>query len=286
MPWTTRNGQQVFVDWSGQPIPPPPSAGLDAEHSALFTDKKPATFAGTPGANDLKRANNAGWRDAGFAAGANALGTAAQLGLSMIDTAQDKYAKERLAAIRKDPGLTQGERAEIDERAMRGVRALAAESQERDDAALAASGQTSAAGLQRARAANADAVNRAAIAAADIGIQAERAEKVAKKNEKEEIISYNSSRARDRINFAMQGLTGTLTQLAKVYAANPAATAPTDAQIAEMRPANEWMKGLTDDQVRSAYVGARAGNPEQAAEVRAYERAEARGDRINERMGR
>lgn len=198
------------------------------------------SWPGTPYSGDLQRANQAGVKDAVLAGGISALGTAAQIGLSAIDTAQDRENKKRLAALAKDKGLSTGERAEIDERAMRGVRALAAENQTRDGDALASAGQTSAAALQRSRASNADALNRAAIHAADIGIRADRDQVRADQQEEQERIAYKSERARQRIEMVGQAVAGIAQSVAPVLAANPSARAPTDRELDRMRDSGKY----------------------------------------------
>lgn len=210
---------------------------------------------------DIAAANKAGVRDAAIAGGIGALGTVAQLGLTYAPTMQDEENKKRLAALAKRKGLSQAERAEIDEQAMRSVRTLAAESQNRDEAALAAGGQTSAAALSRARRDNARSLNEAAIQAADIGIRENRAQVLRDRQEEQERIAYEGGRERQRIELIGQTIAGLGQAVAPVLAANPVASMPTEAQMLAMQrargpngePIYPGLQGMSLNEMRDAW---------------------------------
>lgn len=184
---------------------------------------------------DIANANQRGWRDAGIAGGIGAAATAAQVGLTLIDTAADTENKKRLAELKKNKGLSEGERRDIDEQAMRQVKALSASRQRRTEDAMAAGGQQSAAALQEARATNERAVNEASIQAADIGIRENRAQVIRDTQEEQERISYEGEREAQRIGMIGQAIQGLAGQFGKVYAQNPDARKPTDKDWDAMR---------------------------------------------------
>ena len=201
---------------------------------------------------DIQREQAAGLREAGIAAGIGAAGTLAQLGLSYIPTAQDKQNEERLDALAKHKGLTQGERAEIDEQSMRGVRAFAAENQKRDEALLAGMGSTDVGALTRSRREGDRQLNQASIQAANIGIQAER-EKVAQDiAEEERRLSYKSGKQDQRINLGMKTIEGLAEQAGPVISAQATGRDVTDAQLLAMQRARnpdggKAYPGFSDD---------------------------------------
>lgn len=188
-------------------------------------------------AGDIARENQAGTRDAIVAGGIGALGSLAQIGTTLVDTATDRYNKDRIAKLTKHKGLSQGERADIDERANRQVKALSTANQSRTEDALAASGGHSAADLSRVQRVNTDATNRAAINAADIGIQANLEQVRADTRELEEQLSYKSERARQRLDYAAQAIAGIGKVVAPVLASSPSTRAPTDAEFLSMQNA-------------------------------------------------
>jgi hypothetical protein len=227
-----------------------------------YTDPRQTDpFFGFSTGNDVRSAQQAGLREAGVAAGVGALGTLGQIGLSMIPTAQDHQNDERLGELAAHKGLTQGERADIDEQAMRGVRALATERQARTEGQIAAAGSTDVGALSRARSAAARDVNDAAIKAADIGIQANREQVAADKAEEERRIAYKSEKAQDRLNLAQETLSGLAQQAGPVLARNAAMREPTDEQFlsaqgmvnADGGPAYPGLQGKTVDQMRALW---------------------------------
>jgi hypothetical protein len=245
-------GAVSYVDATGAPVAPPASTWV-ADDDA---------FVGySPG--DLQRAQAQGAEQTAVAAGIGGLGSAAQFALLAAPTAMDKENNKRLGELALHKGLSGGERADIDEQAMRGVRALATESQARDESALAASGQHSAASLQRARASNADALNRASIQAADIGIEANRAKVAADTQEEQERIRAKGERQKQTIEMAGQTLAGLLQAAAPAVAAAAVPTAPTDRQFLAMQSAKNadgsamypGMQGKSLDDLRTLWKG-------------------------------
>lgn len=211
--------------------------------------------------DDILRQERQGGQRAAIAAGIGAAGSLAQLGLTAIDTAQDRENDRRLAELKKDKGLSAAERADIDEQAMRGVRALASEAQTRNDDALAASGRHSAADLQRARRSNTDAVNRAAISAADIGIRQDREQVRRDTQEEQERISYKSDRSRQRIEMLGQTLAGVMQASAAPIAAGVVVEEPSMGLLVSMRgavgpdgkPAYPSLQGKSGGELRRAW---------------------------------
>lgn len=195
----------------------------------------PASSWLSPG--DMKRTEASGWTDAAVAGGLGAAGQLGQVGLTLIDTPQDTYNKQRMKELDAHKGLTGGERADIDEQAMRGVRALSTENRDRAEAQLAGSGGHSAADLSRVRRDSEANTNNAAIHAADIGIQANR-EQVAKDvQESEERRSYESSRQRQRIEMLGQTLTGLATALTPALSSQLGKREATDGELLSMQRA-------------------------------------------------
>ncbi len=207
--------------------------------AASYTTTPADPYFGAYSPEDIAASQKQGLKDAGIAAGIGAASSLAEIGLSAIPTAADNENRKRLDELAKHKGLSGGERADIDEQAMRGVRALATESQARDEGALAASGQHSAASLQRVRSSNADALNRAAIAAADIGIQANQRKVAQDTQEEQERISYKGDRQREKIKYAIDGINGLASLAGPVLAAQPDRVMPTEAQFRAMQRAKD-----------------------------------------------
>jgi hypothetical protein len=224
-----------------------------------FADDEQIGFSYDPA--EIARQERDGLKRAAIVGGIGALGNAAQVGLTLIDSAQDVENKKRLAELDKHKGLSEAERAEIDEQAMRGVRALANEAQTRNNDALAASGRTSAKDLQRARRANTDAVNRASIAAADIGIREQRAQVARDTQEEQERIAYEGQRVKDRISLVGQSIGGVMQALAAPIAAQSVKDEPSDAQLLALGTAKRAdgrllypsYEGLSAEQARNRW---------------------------------
>jgi hypothetical protein len=212
-------------------------------------------------AADLQAANKRGWRDAGIASGIGAAGEAAQLGLTLVDTAQDTENAKRLAELSRHVGLSEGERRDIDEQAARGVKVLSAQRQRRTEDAMASGGGRSAAELQESRRTSEKAVNEASIEAADIGIRENRAQVIRDRQEKQERIAYESERERQRIAMIGNAIGGLAQQFGKIYAQNPEQVAPSDAQWdamrtardAEGKPIYQGLQDISNDAARAAW---------------------------------
>jgi len=241
---------------TGEPVDTTPSKVGMAYSSATAQDDP---FLGGSSYNDLKRADAAGTQRAAVVGGIGALGTAAQMGAQFIPTAADKENEKRLAEIEKTPGLTKARRAEIDEQAMRGVRAIAGERMVRTGDALASTGNTSAAAIQRARESEAKSLNEAAIKAADIGIREEQAERVRRETERQERIADKAGRANARISFASQALGELMQATAPAIAAGVVGRGPTDKELLALQaqknpdgtPTYPGLQGKTADEIRA-----------------------------------
>lgn len=194
-------------------------------------------------ANDIKRLEKQGAERAAVVGGIGALGDAAKLGLMFLPTAADKLNEKRLSELEKDKGLSQARRAEIDEQAMRGVRALGRETSARMGDQLASSGGHSAAALQRARASSQDALNRAAIQAADIGIREDVAQVQRDVAEQNERVAYKATRENARMSYAGKAIGDLFGAAAKPIAAAAFSAAPTDAQLVKMQTAIDPQTG-------------------------------------------
>lgn len=212
-------------------------------------------------AADIARQQREGWRDAGVAASIGLAAQGGQTALSYIDTPQDTYNRERLAALEKHRGLSAGDRQDIDERAMRGVRALSTENRARDEARLASSGGHSAADIARVRRDSEKNLSDASIQAADIGIQANREQVAKDTQEAEERRAYESTRQRSRIEGWGQTIAGLANTLAAPLANQATPTGATDAQIVAMMQAKDasghpvfpGMQGLSVADARALY---------------------------------
>lgn len=205
--------------------------------------KAASVMAGTPDPNspwgpmtppsDIAEQQRQGWKEAGTVAAIGGGASALQTALLAAPTASDKYAKENLASLARHKGLTRGQRADIDEQAMRGVRALAAESQQQDEAILSGAQTHSAAAIQNARKVNADAVNKAAIEAADIGIRENRAQ-YQRDVEKEAQLTEYQSRRRSEIFDKIGATVGELAEtFGPVLAQQPSMRGPTEAEFTQ-----------------------------------------------------
>lgn len=197
---------------------------------------------------DMKRAEAGGNKRALAAAGIGALGSAAQIAAAAMPTATDIENNRRLAELKIHKGLTGGQRADIDEQAMRKVNAFAGESQARTDNALAASGQTSAAALNRARIAEKTATNNAAISAADIGIRENRAQVIRDTQEEQERIGEKGKREAEVKGLVARTISEAVLSVAKPMAAGIVRDEPTDAQLL-------WMQSARDANGNPIYEG-------------------------------
>jgi len=197
---------------------------------------------------DIAEQQRQGWKEAGTVAAIGGGASALQTALLAAPTASDKYANEHLASLARHKGLKRGERADIDEQAMRGVRTMAAENQSRNEALLSGSRTHSAAALHEARTANADALNKAAIEAADIGIRENRAQ-VQRDVEKEAQLTEYKSRRRSEVFDKIGATVGELAEtFGTVFAQQPSQRAPTEAEF------NTWKAAKKQDGT-AAYTG-------------------------------
>lgn len=216
--------------------------------ASKYVTRAPDPIFGAYAPEDIAAANKQGTKEATIAAGIGAAGTLAQGIVTAIPTAADVENKKRLADLAKHKGLTQGERADIDEQAMRQVKALAASAERKDEALLAGDTTHSARALQEARLTNRRAVNDAAIEAADIGIRENRAQVQRDVQEEQERILTKDARQREIVNLALQSIGGLAGPLGRVAAAAPSAVAPSKAQF-------DAMKGAMDEFGRPLYPG-------------------------------
>lgn len=261
----------VWIDADGNPTSPPPASQWVSPNAS----KDP--FGGYS-AGDIGRQEREGTKRALVAGGIGALGSAAQFGLQALPTEQDRYNEKRMGELERHKGLSQGERRDIDEQAMRGVKVMAAENQSRDEALLAGSGSHDVASIERVRRAKDRNLADASIQAADIGIRENRAQVQRDVQEHEERRAYKSNRQRDRIELLGRTLTGLAETMAPVLAAGAVQTAPSDAQFLAMqaarnpdgKPTYPGMQGQSVDTMRTnwgaQYTAARRGRPDSAAQ--------------------
>lgn len=251
--WTDESGQAWMLDASGQAVrvrKTPPAAGYIDVGDDPFA---PATFDYTP--RDIQQLEKQGAERAALVGGAAALGDVARFAATALPTAADAENEKRLAELAKHKGLTEGERADIDEQAMRGVRAMWREVSARMGDQLASSGQASAASLQRARASSQDALNRAAIQAADIGIRENRAQVIRDREEEQRRIAEKASRDNEKREVAVSTLASFMQAAAPAVAAAAVKSKPTETQFLKLQamtnadgsPKYAALKGMTYD---------------------------------------
>lgn len=213
---------------------------------------------------DKKRLNQQAWREYGTAAGIGALGTAAQLGLTAIDTASEAKNKEELAKLegleaKNQLGLGADVKQEYEHAIMNPVRTAISATQRAEDARQAASGRGDAASLVRSQRVASDAL---AEQAAKAGAQIEQANIAERQRQRSEIESRTASEAareRQRIELVGQSVTGLLNNFARVSAADPSTSPLTDGQIMRLQTAvgpdgkllYPGFKGMPLDQVRT-----------------------------------
>lgn len=218
-------GKRVYRDAKGRQIPD----ALEVDGNSIYN---PTLDAYSP--SDIARLEKQGAERAAVVGGIGALGDAAALAATMVPTAADLENTKRLKELDKHKGLSSAERSEIDEQAMRGVRTLGAEVQRSMGDDLAASGQHSAAALQRARRAGMDAMNTAAIRAGDIGIRENREQVQRDRIEEQERIAQKAKRDNEGRKVAVEAVTGLLKAIAPAMAAQSVKTEPTDAQLVQL----------------------------------------------------
>lgn len=247
-------GKPIRRDANGRKIPDGVSYKEDAVYGSMLNAYSPS---------DIARLEKQGAERAAVVGGIGALGDAAAFAATMVPTAADLENTKRLKELDAHKGLSSAERSEIDEQAMRGVRTLGAEVQRSMGDDLAASGQHSAAALQRARRAGMDAMNSAAIKAGDIGIRENREQVQRDRIEEQERIAQKAKRDNEGRKVAVEAVTGLLKAVAPAMAAQSVKSEPTDAQLVELaarmdgqNPAYPGLRGSTDPvELRRLYRG-------------------------------
>lgn len=208
-------------------------APTDTSVSVFDKTSVPPTF------GDIRRAEKQGNERTAVAAGIGALGTGAQIAAAVIPNAADIENKKRLSALAKHKGLDAGTRAEIDEQASRGVRALAGEQSQRAGDLMAASPGHSAEAIHRARLTDKEALNKASIEAADIGIRENRAQVQRDVQEEQDRINYKANRENEIKGLVARAIATGVMETARPLAAGLVKGEPTDAQLLAMRDAKD-----------------------------------------------
>lgn len=218
----------------------------------------------TPG--DIKRAQQAATAEYAVNAGIGALGSAAQLGTSFIDTAQDTKNKQELARLEKlekggKLGLTGEERATYERGLLNPVKAIAADADRLAEARMAAGGSGhDAASTVRAQRESQRRLDEAGIAAAQKIEAAHIARKAEQREEMEQRRSYESGRETQRLNYVAQAVPGLLANIGKAAAGVALPARMTDAQIVQMQRA-------TDANGAALYPGIQGMSPDAARVV-------------------
>lgn len=195
----------------------------------------------TPG--DIARAQKAATIEYGVNAGIGALGSAAQLGTSFIDTAQDTKNKSALSELeslekRNKLGLTGEERSTYERGLLNPVKAAAAEQGRRTEARLAAGGKgSSAADIVRAQRESDRRLDEAGIQAAQKIEGANLQRKADQRAEMEQRRSYESGRETQRLNYVAEAIPGLLSNIGKAAAGIALPAQMTDAQLLQMQNA-------------------------------------------------
>lgn len=192
--------------------------------------------------DDKKRLNKQAWGEYGTAAGVGALGTAAQLGLSLADTAAETKNKESLANLqaleaKNQLGLGADVKQEYEHAVMNPVRSAVTAMEQRENAVQAASGRSDAGAVTRAqRVASETLADQAAKAGSQIE-QANIAERARQRSEIESRTSSEAARERQRIEMIGQSIGGLMENFAKVSAANPSKGRLLDGEIVQLQAA-------------------------------------------------
>ena len=217
---------------------------------------------------DITRAQNAGAKQAGVAAGIGAAAQLGQLGLTFVNTAQDKKNKERLAELESTrKGLSADERRVAEDTMMNPVRAMATESRQKNEASLAAMGGSSVADLTRVRRESERRVGEAGVQAGANIAKLDLDAAAAQRAEEESRRSYESSRARQRIEMLGQTLAKGAEMMGPVLASSAVKTAPQDADLVRMQgakrgdgtPVYPGLQGLSLDQIRANWEAEQKG---------------------------
>lgn len=217
----------------------------------------------TPG--DIRRAQQAATAEYGVNAAIGAVGSAAQLGTSLIDTQQDTRNKQelgRLKALEKRGklGLTGEERSTYERGLLNPVKAIAADMNARQQAVAAAGPRRDAASVVRDEREAARRLDQAAADAAQKIEAAHIARKAEQRKELEERTSYESGRETQRLNYVAQSIPGLLANVGKAAAGIALPAQVTDAQIVQMQRA-------TDANGRPVYPGIQNLSPDAAREL-------------------
>lgn len=226
------------------------------------TDTLTAPEYSTPG--DIARAQKAATAEYGVNAGIGALGSAAQLGTTFIDTAQDTRNTQELGKLKSlekagKLGLTGEERATYERGLLNPVKAMAADRDRLEAAQAAAGPRTDAASVVRAERESARRLDEAGIQAAQQIEQAHLARKAEQKKELEERTSYDAGRETQRLNYVAQAIPGVLANVGKAAAGIALPAQVTDAQLSQMQAAKDangqpvypGLQGKSPDEMRS-----------------------------------
>ena len=217
--------------------------------------------------NDLRRAGQQGWSQAGGAAAIGAAGSLAQLGLTFVETATDKATKERLAELQKHKGLTDAERQQFRDTALNPALAVAGENRLRTEGQLAGMGGVDLRTQNAVRAVGERETQRSLLAAGVAEGQADLQKKAADTAEEHSLLQFQANKATQRIEMIGQTLSELAKQAGPVLAAQPTTGQVTDQQLlamqAETRPDGSLtypgLQGKNLDQIRALYKQAYIG---------------------------